>query len=148
MQMPDHLTAAPFYGLTSYLSGCCNTSRYLQRHWITAHRPSLRSNQCPAACSIESDDNGSGCAEVTAHFGPSDDPAGAVAAAAHAAGLAAAPEHTTELVPPQMWTQTIEDSYQPLCVVPAGQHSTGMTVRRAPVGHGHGTAAADERHIG
>jgi len=79
------------------------------------------------ACSIESDDGG-GCAEVTAHFGPGDDPADAVAAAAQAAGLAAAPGYSTELVPPQTWTQTIEDSYQPLCVVPASQQPAGVAV--------------------
>ena len=75
--------------------------------------------------SIASDD-GSGSAEVTAHFGPGDDPAHAVTAAAQAAGLTATPEHTTELVPPQTWTQTIEDSYQPLCVVQAGQQPAGV----------------------
>jgi hypothetical protein len=79
-----------------------------------------------SSCSIETDDDG-GSAEVTAHFGPGNDPGAAVAAAAQAAGLTAAPEHTTDVVPPEAWTQTIEDSYQPLCVVPsAPPHPSGV----------------------
>ena len=78
------------------------------------------------SCSIESSDDG-GSAEVTAHFGPGDDPGTAVAAAAQASGLTSAPEHTTDVVPPETWTQTIEDSYQPLCVVPtAPRHLSGV----------------------
>ena len=66
---------------------------------------------------------------MTAHFGPGEDPGPAVVAAAQAAGLASAPEHTTDVVPPVAWTQTIKDSYQPLCVVPsAGPHFSGVAL--------------------